>query len=46
MRENLLLLLFLALCFSGGWLLVFGAFRLRPRTQFAAGLAAGIVVTD
>lgn len=44
MRENLLLLLFLSLCLGGGWLLVFGAFRLRPRAQFTNGLAAGIVV--
>ncbi len=44
MRENLALLLFLALFFAGGWLLVFGAFRLRPRAQFFTGLAAGIVV--
>lgn len=44
MPENLFLLLFLSLCFAGGWLLVFGAFRLRPRAQFAAGLAAGVIV--
>ncbi len=44
MRENLSLLLFLSLCFSGGWLLVFGAFRLRAREHFAAGLAAGIML--